>query len=99
VFAVDISGRDLILLGEGMFLIAKATLEIHAALEGGAAEQAASAVALLAEGLDLHMSKTRIYVVLAFSLGVGMLNLRLRGHGEPAMLKKRPEIDEEGGTL
>jgi predicted tellurium resistance membrane protein TerC len=34
VFMVDVSGRDLILIGGGLFLIAKATLEIHEALEG-----------------------------------------------------------------
>jgi len=34
VFSIDISGRDLILLGGGLFLIAKATLEIHESLEG-----------------------------------------------------------------
>lgn len=31
---VDISARDLILIGGGLFLLAKATLEIHASLEG-----------------------------------------------------------------
>ena len=34
VVNVDISGRDLILIGGGLFLLAKATLEIHAKLEG-----------------------------------------------------------------
>jgi len=34
VFDVDVSGRDLILLGGGLFLLAKSTLEIHHALEG-----------------------------------------------------------------
>ncbi len=38
-FGVDISGRDLILIGGGLFLLAKATLEIHSSLE--AAEQEA----------------------------------------------------------
>jgi predicted tellurium resistance membrane protein TerC len=38
VFDVDISGRDLILIGGGLFLIAKSTLEIHSSLEGGHAE-------------------------------------------------------------
>jgi len=32
---VEFSGRDLILIGGGIFLLAKATTEIHAALEGG----------------------------------------------------------------
>jgi predicted tellurium resistance membrane protein TerC len=34
VFGQEISGRDLILLGGGLFLLAKATLEIHEKLEG-----------------------------------------------------------------
>jgi predicted tellurium resistance membrane protein TerC len=34
VFGHDISGRDLILIGGGLFLLAKATLEIHDGLEG-----------------------------------------------------------------
>lgn len=34
VFDRDISGRDLILIGGGLFLLAKATLEIHERLEG-----------------------------------------------------------------
>jgi predicted tellurium resistance membrane protein TerC len=35
VFGYDFSGRDLILLGGGLFLTAKATFEIHSKLEGG----------------------------------------------------------------
>jgi predicted tellurium resistance membrane protein TerC len=31
---IDVSGRDLILIGGGLFLLAKSTLEIHEALEG-----------------------------------------------------------------
>ena len=34
VFGRGVSGRDLILLGGGLFLLAKATLEIHEKLEG-----------------------------------------------------------------
>jgi predicted tellurium resistance membrane protein TerC len=34
VLGVELSGRDFILLGGGLFLLAKATLEIHQALEG-----------------------------------------------------------------
>jgi predicted tellurium resistance membrane protein TerC len=34
VAGVDISGRDVILIGGGLFLIAKSTLEIHTSLEG-----------------------------------------------------------------
>ena len=35
ILGEDISGRDLILIGGGLFLLAKSTLEIHSALEGG----------------------------------------------------------------
>jgi predicted tellurium resistance membrane protein TerC len=35
IFTVGISGRDLILIGGGLFLLAKSTLEIHSSLEGG----------------------------------------------------------------
>jgi predicted tellurium resistance membrane protein TerC len=38
VFGHEFSGRDLILLGGGMFLLAKSTHEIHDKLEGGAHE-------------------------------------------------------------
>ncbi|HSK94731.1 MAG TPA: TerC family protein [Candidatus Angelobacter sp.] len=34
VFGMDISGRDLILIGGGLFLLGKATFEIHEKLEG-----------------------------------------------------------------
>ncbi|MGI9291557.1 MAG: TerC family protein [Gammaproteobacteria bacterium] len=43
VFNNDFSGRDLILIGGGLFLIAKATLEIHEALEGDSEEREVSA--------------------------------------------------------
>jgi predicted tellurium resistance membrane protein TerC len=35
VLDTEFSGRDLILIGGGLFLLAKATLEIHGSLEGG----------------------------------------------------------------
>ena len=34
VLGIEISGRDIILIGGGMFLLAKATHEIHSSLEG-----------------------------------------------------------------
>lgn len=36
IFGHELSGRDLILIGGGLFLLAKATSEIHDELEGGA---------------------------------------------------------------
>ena len=41
VWGHDVSGRDLILLGGGAFLLAKSTLEIHEKLEGEEGEQSA----------------------------------------------------------
>ena len=156
-----ISGRDLILLVGGLFLIAKSTHEIHQSLEGAAEEPgmvsktagfmstlvqiaildiifsldsvitavgmadhvpvmvlaiviavgvmmfAAKAigdfvdehptikmlalaflilvgVALVGEGLDMHIPKGYIYFAMAFSLVVEMINIRLRGHQERA---------------
>lgn len=165
VFDTEISGRDLILIGGGLFLIAKATLEIHDSLEGeeqhagkavvasflaviaqigvidivfsldsvitavGMAEDvmvmiiaivlavgvmmvSAGAIgrfvdehptvkmlalsflvlvgmALIAEGVDLHIPKGYIYFAMAFSVAVEMLNLRLRKARSPVHLHKK----------
>lgn len=154
VLAQEISGRDLILIGGGLFLLAKATHEIHESLEGveesdrkvmaaglgmvllqialldivfsldsvitavGLAEHvsimaiaiilavvvmlmAAKAigdfveahptikilalsflilvgVTLMVEGFDVHVPKEYIYFAMAFSVGVEMLNIRMR---------------------
>lgn len=43
IFGRDISGRDLILFGGGLFLMAKSTLEIHGSLEGEEHEKQAKA--------------------------------------------------------
>jgi len=165
VLNVDISGRDLILIGGGLFLLAKATLEIHDSLEGeehesGAPKKRVSfvsviiqiglidivfsldsvitavgmadhlavmiiaiviavgvmmfaagaigrfvddhptikmlalsfltliGVALIAEGIDVHIPKGYIYFAMAFSVAVEMLNLRVR-RGRPVQLKKK----------
>ena len=158
------SGRDLILILGGGFLLAKSTSEIHASLEGeehereaggkarfvsvliqialidivfsfdsvitavGLAEQvevmiAAIVVAvlvmmvaagpistfvdrrptikmlalsfliligmaLIADGFEFHIPKGYIYFAMAFSLGVEMLNLRLRRRARPVKLHK-----------
>ena len=165
LFEVEFSGRDLILIAGGLFLLAKATLEIHTSLEGhekGAAEVAAASfvsvivqiaiidivfsldsvitavgmadhvtvmiiaimlavgvmmfsagaigdfvdkhptvkmlalsflvligMALVAEGIELHIPKGYIYFAMAFSVGVEMLNLRLRKVRDPVNLRKK----------
>ena len=43
-------------------------------------------VMLVAESLDQHIAKGTIYFAMAFSLGVELLNLRLRKRSTPIML-------------
>jgi predicted tellurium resistance membrane protein TerC len=171
VLDVDISGRDLILIGGGLFLLAKSTLEIHSGLEGeeqhhqarvratftsvilqiaiidivfsldsvitavGMADHvevmiAAVVVAvivmmflagpigdfvdrhptikmlalsfliligmaLVGEGLDLHIPKGYIYFAMAFSVAVEMLNIRVRKKMAPVKLRKKLDEEEE----
>jgi len=172
VLAEAVSGRDVILIGGGLFLLAKSTHEIHAKLEGdehtgspsaravsfgsvlaqifvldlvfsldsvitavGMVDQVpimitaivlaiffmmASAtavsgfierhptvkmlalafllmvgVALIAEGLDLHIPRGYIYFAMAFSVLVEMLNLKLRERGSTSVeLRGSPEADD-----
>jgi predicted tellurium resistance membrane protein TerC len=167
VGSIGISGRDVILIGGGLFLLAKSTLEIHGGLEGeethpeariratftsvilqiavidivfsldsvitavGMADHvqvmiAAVVVAvivmmflagpigdfvdrhptikmlalsfliligmaLVGEGLDLHIPKGYIYFAMAFSVAVEMLNIRVRKKMEPVKLRKKLE--------
>lgn len=162
----EFSGRDLILLGGGIFLLAKSVTEIHAKLEGEeeghaqptkttfggvivqillldvvfsldsvitavgmsdvlgvmiAAVIAAVAVMLffagplsdfverhptiqmlalsflvliganlVADGFGYHIPKGYTYFAMAFSVGVELLNLRLRKRTEPVHLKNQP---------
>jgi len=46
-------------------------------------------MALIGEGFDIHIPKGYLYFAMAFSLGVEMLNLRLRSKREPLTLHKR----------
>jgi predicted tellurium resistance membrane protein TerC len=166
VMDIGISGRDLILIGGGLFLLAKSTMEMHESLEGGEHGEhtakhagflsvivqiglidivfsldsvitavglvdqievmiiaiviavgvmmvAAGAigrfvdthptikmlalsflvligVALIAEGVDLHIPRGYIYFAMGFSVIVEMLNIRIRGRArEPIQLKKK----------
>jgi predicted tellurium resistance membrane protein TerC len=51
VFALEVSWRDIILAGGGLFLLVKATTEIHHMLEGGADEHAKPGAAMFASVL------------------------------------------------
>jgi predicted tellurium resistance membrane protein TerC len=168
-FGHDLSGRDMILLGGGPFLIAKATWEIHDKLEGGehhggtrAAASFASTlvqillldivfsldsvitavgmashiyvmvaavviavgvmlifaqkigdfvdrhptikmlalsfliligVLLVADGFGKHIEKGYVYFAMAFSLGVEMLNMRLRKKTAPVEFKRPTHVE------
>ena len=174
IVGMEFSGRDLILLGGGLFLLAKATTEIHESLEGGSAGHGAPgggtasfrsviiqivlidavfsldsiitavglsnqigvmiaavviAIAvmlvaagplaafverhptvkmlalsfllligfsLVAEGLEFHVEKTYIYVAMAFSVFVELLNLRIRGSRQPVHLRTLDEPGDDG---
>ncbi len=166
LFNRDISGRDLILILGGLFLLAKSTLEIHNKLEGQEKERRESVfssfamivlqigmidivfsldsvitaigmsnklwimitavviailfmmafsgfishfvethptvkilalsflllvgVALVGDGLDLHIPRGYIYFAMGFSVFVEMINLKIRGRtAEPVHLKKK----------
>jgi predicted tellurium resistance membrane protein TerC len=55
-FGVGISGRDLILIGGGLFLIAKSTLEIHSSLE--------------AEHPEGHVARHAAFFSVIFQIGI-----------------------------
>jgi predicted tellurium resistance membrane protein TerC len=159
ILAYDVSGRDIILIGGGLFLLAKAVMEIHSSLEEAGEQRPRASlrggftitliqiaiidivfsldsvitaigmvdivpvmvlaivfavgvmmvaaksigefidrhptikmlalaflilvgVALIGEGLDVHVPRGYIYFAMAFSLAVEMLNLRLRRKSE-----------------
>ena len=165
MFGQEITGRALILLGGGLFLLYKSVMEIHASLEGAEEEAAGGGaqagfastlvqiaiidivfsldsvitavgmvseipvmvlaimvavgvmmfaakpigdfvddhptikmlalsflilvgVALIGEGLGMHIPKGYIYFAMAFSVVVEMLNLRLRKKRQPVKLRK-----------
>ena len=171
----EISGRDLILISGGLFLLWKSTMEIHEKLEGGKEHSAAGGVkvsftaviiqillldivfsldsiitalgmanklavmvaavviavgfmmlfsgkisafverhptikmlalsfliligvALIGDGLDMHIPKGYIYFAMAFSVMVEMLNIRLRRQGTPVRLHNPYEEEAGGGN-
>ncbi|MCB1750272.1 MAG: TerC family protein [Gammaproteobacteria bacterium] len=51
-------------------------------------------VALIGEGLDMHIPKGYIYFAMAFSVTVEMINIRVRGRSNPVHLNKSAHISE-----
>ena len=49
-------------------------------------------VMLLAEGSGQHIEKGYVYFAMAFSLGVELLNMRVRRHPVPAVTSGRPDV-------
>jgi len=175
LFKQEISGRDLILIGGGLFLIWKSTGEIHQSMEGeeGHASSAVKAtfaavivqimivdmifsldsiitavgmvdsiavmvaavvasvglmmlfapaigrfvsthptikmlalsflvvvgVVLIAEGFDHHVPKGYVYFAMAFSIGVEMLNIRVRRRSSrPAHLRASYAAEDKSGA-
>lgn len=176
LFSHGFSGRDLILVGGGLFLLAKSTHEIHNSLEGAGEEGQTSAVAsmgnilfqiavldivfsldsvitavglakqvsimaiaiiiavgvmmlaaksigdfvdrhptvkilalsflilvgmtLIVEGFGGHISKGYIYFAMAFSVGVEMINIRMRrSKSKPVALRKKMEETPETASV
>jgi len=177
VLSHEISGRDIILILGGLFLLGKSTLEIHTSLEGGEGHGAGTprkksagflnviaqimvldvvfsldsvitaiglvnqlpvmvaaiiiavvvmifvsggisrfierhptikilalsfllliGVALVGEGLDLHIPKGYIYFAMAFSVFVEMLNMRIRkGPAKPVQLRRPAPVSAGNG--
>jgi predicted tellurium resistance membrane protein TerC len=165
VLGEEISGRDLILIAGGLFLLGKATLEIHDGLEGEEGQHAAKVaptfgavilqimaldivfsldsvitavgmaeeisvmvlavviavgvmmfsaeaissfvhrhptvkmlalsfllligLALVGDGLEMHIPKGYIYFAMGFSVFVEMINMRMRGGARPVELHQR----------
>ncbi|HUP18913.1 MAG TPA: TerC family protein [Gemmatimonadota bacterium] len=70
----EISGRDLILLGGGLFLIAKATHEIHDKLEGGEGSAEARVHATLASVLTQIVLLDIVFSLDSVITAVGMVD-------------------------
>ena len=74
VFAQEISGRDLILLGGGLFLLAKATYEIHDKLEGEEGEKSRKVAASFASVIVQIMLLDIVFSLDSVITAVGMVD-------------------------
>ena len=74
VFAQEISGRDLILLGGGLFLLAKATYEIHDKLEGEEGEKSKKVAASFASVIVQIMLLDVVFSLDSVITAVGMVD-------------------------
>ena len=81
VAGMEFSGRDLILIGGGLFLLAKATTEIHHGLEGGGEHPTAAAAATATFGsvivqitlLDIVFSLDSVITAIGMADDLGVM--------------------------
>ena len=84
VLSQEISGRDLALIGGGMFLLAKSVLEIHAAVDGGATgtqgasmpkarSQAVLGVILQIAVIDVVFSLDSVFTAIGFAKNIEVM--------------------------
>ena len=83
------SGRDLILLAGGLFLLARSTVEIHGNLEGDEHHPAQNAGKIRASlpGVGLHIPKGYVYFATAFAVIVEPPKMRMRRRAAPLHLR------------
>ena len=74
IFSLEISGRDIILIVGGVFLLAKSTLEIHDKLEGKEGHASAATKATLAGVLIQIMLLDVVFSLDSVITAVGMVN-------------------------
>ena len=74
MFGHDVTGRDLILLGGGLFLIAKSTFEIHERLEGDAGHDNRKAAASFASVIAQVMVLDIVFSLDSVITAIGMAN-------------------------
>lgn len=74
VLGREISGRDLILIGGGLFLLAKATYEIHDKLEGASSHGPARAAASFAAVIGQVMLLDIVFSLDSVITAIGMAN-------------------------
>jgi predicted tellurium resistance membrane protein TerC len=74
LFGHDVTGRDLILLGGGLFLIAKSTFEIHERLEGEDGHESRKAAASFASVIAQVMVLDIVFSLDSVITAIGMAN-------------------------
>ncbi|HUF48063.1 MAG TPA: hypothetical protein VMM93_09615, partial [Vicinamibacterales bacterium] len=103
LFGRAFSGRDLILLGGGLVVLAVAVMMLAAESISTFVERHPTikilalsfllliGLSLVADGLGTHIPKGYVYFAMGFSMFVEAINIRIRRKTEPVQLRKRYE--------